>query len=141
MGKAIPVYEQWKQEYPSDPTPRTNLGNIYMNLGNIQASLAQHRDALRAEPNGVLIYENLSLVYYDLNRFDEATAMVQEAFARKMDDANLHLMLLQIAFLRVTRLRSSGNVLGHRQAGRRRRVSCHQKQTWKGRRPIVKAGN
>lgn len=100
LNKAIPVYEQWQQEYPSDPTPRTNLGNVYMNLGKFEASLAQHRNALRVEPNGVLIYENLSLVYYNLNRFDDANDMVQAALARKMDDANLHLMPVQIAFLK-----------------------------------------
>jgi eukaryotic-like serine/threonine-protein kinase len=27
LEKAIPAYEPWKQEYPSDPTPRTNLRN------------------------------------------------------------------------------------------------------------------
>jgi eukaryotic-like serine/threonine-protein kinase len=100
LNKAIPVYEQWQQEYPTDPTPRTNLGNVYMTLGKFEASLAQHRNALRVEPNGVLIYENLSLVYYDLNRFDDANEMVQAALARKMDDANLHLMPVQIAFLK-----------------------------------------
>jgi DNA-binding winged helix-turn-helix (wHTH) protein/Tfp pilus assembly protein PilF len=99
-GKASTVYEQWKQEYPYDPTPRTNLGNIYMGFGKFEESLAQHRDALRVEPNGVLIYENLSLVYYYMNRLDDANEMVKAALARKMDDANLHLMPLQIAFLK-----------------------------------------
>jgi len=99
-GKASAVYEQWKQEYPYDPTPRTNLGNIYMEFGKLEDSLAQHREALRVEPNGVLIYENLSLVYYDLNRLDDANEMVKAALARKMDDANLHLMPVQIAFFK-----------------------------------------
>jgi DNA-binding winged helix-turn-helix (wHTH) protein/Flp pilus assembly protein TadD len=100
LEKAIPVYAQWKEEYPSDPTPRTNLGNIYLSMGDYEKGLSQHLDALRVEPNGVLIYENISLIYYDMNRFDEAAAMVHAALARKMDDANLHQMLLQIAFLR-----------------------------------------
>ena len=100
LNKALPVYEQWKEEYPSDPTPRTNSGNIYLYLGSYEKGLARHRDALRVEPNGVLIYENIALANIYLNRLDEATASVQAAFARNLDDPTLHQLLQQIAFLR-----------------------------------------
>jgi len=100
LNKAFSVYGQWKQEYPSDPTPRTNSGNICLYLGRYEEGLALHRDALRVEPNGVLIYENIALVNIYLNRFDEATASVQAAFARNLDDATLHQLLQQIALLR-----------------------------------------
>ena len=33
LEKAIPNYEQWEREYPTDATPHTNLGNIFMSLG------------------------------------------------------------------------------------------------------------
>lgn len=100
LEKAIPIYEQWEREYPTDATPRTNVGNIYLYLGQNENSLAEHQDALRVESNGVLIYENLALSYWSLNRFDEAVATVNQAFARHLDDAGLHTMLQQIAFLR-----------------------------------------
>ena len=100
LEKAIPIYEQWEREYPADATPRTNLGNIYLYLGQGENSLAEHQDALRVESNGVLIYENLSLSYYSLNRLDEAMATVNQAFSRHLDDAGLHTMIQAIAFLR-----------------------------------------
>jgi DNA-binding winged helix-turn-helix (wHTH) protein/Flp pilus assembly protein TadD len=100
LEKALPVYEQWRQEYPSDPTPRTNSGNIYLQLGNYEQGLARHREALRVEPNGVLIYENIALTNIYLNRLDEAVASVQAAYARNLDDVSLHALLFQIAFLR-----------------------------------------
>jgi eukaryotic-like serine/threonine-protein kinase len=100
LEKAIPIYEQWEREYPADATPRTNLGNLYMYLGQNENSLAEHQDAMRVESNGVLIYENLALSYASLNRFDEAIATVNQAFARHLDDAGLHSMIQQIAFLR-----------------------------------------
>jgi eukaryotic-like serine/threonine-protein kinase len=100
LEKAVPVYQQWQLEYPSDPTPRTNLGNIYLRLGRYEDGLVQHRNALSVEPNGVLIHENLGLTYVYMNRLDEAGAMVQRAFARNLDDAGLHLLLIQIAFMR-----------------------------------------
>jgi eukaryotic-like serine/threonine-protein kinase len=100
LVKALQVYEQWREEYPSDPTPRTNSGNIYVRLGDYEKGLSRHRDALRVEPNGVLIYENIALTNIYLNRLDEATASVQNAFAHNLDDVSLHALLFQIAFLR-----------------------------------------
>jgi DNA-binding winged helix-turn-helix (wHTH) protein/Flp pilus assembly protein TadD len=100
LEKALPVYEQWRQEYPSDPTPRTNSGNIYLQFGNYEQGLARHREAQRVEPNGVLIYENIALTNIYLNRLDEAVASVQAAYARNLDDVSLHALLFQIAFFR-----------------------------------------
>jgi eukaryotic-like serine/threonine-protein kinase len=100
LEKAIPVYKQWIEEYASEPTPHTNLGNIYHYLGRFENALAEHQQALRLEPNGVLIYENLALNYASLNRFDDSIAMVNQAFSRKLDDVTLHLILMQVAFLR-----------------------------------------
>jgi tetratricopeptide (TPR) repeat protein len=100
LEKALPVYEQWQQEYPSDPTPRTNSANIYLQFGNFEKGLTQHHDAQRVEPNGVLIYENIALTNIYLNRLDEAAASVRTAFARNLDDVTLHALLYQIAFLR-----------------------------------------
>jgi tetratricopeptide (TPR) repeat protein len=99
LEKAIPIYEQWEREYPTDATPRTNVGNLYLDLGQNENSLAEHQDALRVESNGVLIYENLALSYLSLNRFDEATATINQAFARHLDDAGLHTIIQEIAFL------------------------------------------
>jgi serine/threonine protein kinase/tetratricopeptide (TPR) repeat protein len=99
LEKAIPTYEQWEREYPSDATPHTNVGNIFLYLGQNENSLAEHKEALRVESNGVLIYENLALSYASLNRFDEATATVNQAFSRHLDDAGLHMTIQQIAFL------------------------------------------
>jgi eukaryotic-like serine/threonine-protein kinase len=98
--KAIPAYQQWIAEYPSEPTPHTNLGNIYQETGHLEDALTEHLQALRVESNGVLIYENLALNYALLNRFDDAFATVNQAFARKLDDVTLHLLLMQVGFVR-----------------------------------------
>ena len=100
LEKAIPVYKQWIAEYPSEPTPHTNLANIYSYMGHPENALPEHLQALRLEPNGVLIYENLAMICASLNRFDDSIAMVNQAFGRKLDDVTLHLILIQVAFLR-----------------------------------------
>jgi len=99
IEKAIPVYEQWERTYPSEPTPHTNLGNLYLGNGRFDEGLAQHLGALKVEPNSVIIYENLALTYSYLNRFDEAKATVQQAFARNLDDPILHVLQAVISGL------------------------------------------
>ena len=100
LEKALPVYEQWMQEYPSDPTPRTNSGNIYLEFGEFEKGIDRHRGAQRVEPNGVLIYENIALTLIYLNRLDEAKATVEAAFAKNLDDLQLHALLQQIALVK-----------------------------------------
>jgi eukaryotic-like serine/threonine-protein kinase len=98
LEKALPVYEQWMKEYASDPTPRTNSANIYLELGDFEKGLDRLRDAQRVEPNGVLIYENIALTQTYLNRLEDAKSTVAAAFAKNLDDMELHALLQQIAF-------------------------------------------
>ena len=100
MEKAIPVYEQWKSNYPSEATPCTNLGNIDLSLGRYQDALEEHRGALQRLPDSVLIHVNLALTYTALNRVDEAKAVVQDALARELDHPALHGLLYQLAVWR-----------------------------------------
>jgi len=100
LEKSIPTYKQWIEEYPSEPTPHTNLANDYQEMGRFENALTEHQQALRIEPNGVLIYENLALNYAILNRPDDAIATVNQAFSRQLDDVTLHLLLMQLSFQR-----------------------------------------
>ena len=100
LEKAAPVYEQWTRSYPSEATPHTNLGNIDLSLGRLQNALEEHRAAMQRLPDSVLIHVNLALTYTDLNRLEEAKAVVEDAFARKLDHPALHGLLYQIAVWR-----------------------------------------
>ena len=97
--KAIEQYELWIQNYPRDAIPYTNIGVGYSTEAQYEKSAAQTREALRIDPNNVLVYTNLGQDYLALNRLDEAKATFEQAAANRLDDPYLHLNMYYLAFL------------------------------------------
>jgi serine/threonine protein kinase/tetratricopeptide (TPR) repeat protein len=99
LEKTRQVYETWRQMYPRDRIPPINLGVTYQNLGQYEKALAEFKQALRLNPNVVLVYTNLVTVLMNLNQLDEARATAAEAQARKLDSTGLREAMYQLAFL------------------------------------------
>jgi serine/threonine protein kinase len=99
LDKSRQVLELWEQSYPREEAAPTNLGVLTGNLGDYEKSLASAQEAFRLNPSG-LNYSNLVSTFVTLNRFEEARAVAEEAQAKKLDSANLHSGLYQLAFLR-----------------------------------------
>ncbi len=99
LDKARQTFVLWKQSYPRDQALITNIGVIEGTLGDYEKALASAQEAFRQDPSG-LNYSNLVGSFFTLNRFEEARAVSDEAQARKLDSANLHLTLYQLAFIR-----------------------------------------
>jgi tetratricopeptide (TPR) repeat protein len=97
LGKAVELFELWAQTYPRDVAPVGHLGFNYANLGQYDKSLAAGRRALDLAPNDAMPYEVLASGYLNLDRIDEAAAMVQQAKAYGVE---LHGVAYGIAFLR-----------------------------------------
>jgi eukaryotic-like serine/threonine-protein kinase len=93
------ILEQWKQAYPRDEVPLTNLSVIYTNLGEDQTALDSAEAAFKLNPSG-LNYSNLVSSYITLNRLDEARTLAAEAQSHKLDSGFLRLTLYQLAFLK-----------------------------------------
>jgi tetratricopeptide (TPR) repeat protein len=91
--------QPWIQNYPRDAVSYTNIGVSYSTEAQYEKSAAQTREALRFDPNNVLIYTNLGQDYLALNRLDEAKAMFEQAVANHLDDPYLHLNMYYLAFL------------------------------------------
>jgi DNA-binding winged helix-turn-helix (wHTH) protein/tetratricopeptide (TPR) repeat protein len=100
LEKAAQTYELWKQTYPRDSTPYSNLGYIYVSLGNYEKALEESREALRLEPNNALSYLNVGGGYTSLNRLDEAEAVYKQAEERRLESETLLLGRYQLAFLK-----------------------------------------
>jgi serine/threonine protein kinase/Tfp pilus assembly protein PilF len=100
LEKAAQVYELWKQTYPRDSVPPTNLGVIYSTLGQYDKELPELQEALRLDPDNVNGYSNFASYYTSLNRFDEARQFLEQAQSRKLESANLLGTLYGLAFLR-----------------------------------------
>ena len=97
--KTRQIYETWAQSYPRDEIPPTNLGAMYVSLGNYEKSLVGAQEAFRLDPSG-LNYTNLIAGFIDLNRFDEARSLAEEAQAKKLDSGYLRLTMYQLAFFK-----------------------------------------
>jgi serine/threonine protein kinase len=97
--KAVKVYTQWIQTYPSDALPHLNLGNRLAQLGQLEESAGEMREYLRLAPDSVLGYGNLIEGYLPLNRVDEAQAAFEEAQAHKLDGFYLRVARYYLAFV------------------------------------------
>jgi tetratricopeptide (TPR) repeat protein/class 3 adenylate cyclase len=99
LEKGRQAYELWAQTYPRDLGPTNNLGIVYSILGQYDKALAQARETLRLDPASGLSYAAVVSAYLFLNRLEEARATAEEAQAKKLDSAGLHLCLYELAFL------------------------------------------
>jgi len=93
------IYEAWAQTYPRDDVPPNNLGVIYIQLGEYEKALSAYQQSLRLDPDSAIALGNIVRVYIELNRLDEAKAIIQQAQSRKINFPNLHHAAYDIAFL------------------------------------------
>jgi eukaryotic-like serine/threonine-protein kinase len=100
VQKAIASYKEWTQLYPRDDIARGNLSSEYFLIGQYEEAAAAAQEALRLDPNSTAWYENLSTADISLLRLDQAQAVLDEAFARKLDDPAMHADRYTLAFLR-----------------------------------------
>jgi len=99
LQKAGPIYEQWAQTYPQDPTPLDALGNNDLMLGQYEQALKLLLDEVRVAGDGYYNYGNLAAAYINLNRLAEARATIEQALARKLEPISGHTYLYIIDFL------------------------------------------
>jgi eukaryotic-like serine/threonine-protein kinase len=96
--QAAKAYELWAQSYPRDFVPLGNLALLYSNLGQYDKAIEQTQKALELEPNTTISYDNLAGFYMAVNRFDDAKATFDKAFARKFDGGDLRLWHYLLSF-------------------------------------------
>ena len=100
LEKVIQVRKLWAQTYPRDMVPLGRLSWDYAAVGRYDESLPAARRALEVAPDVLLPYEALAESYLDLDRLDEAAAVLQQAKARGIDSLSLRQTAYQLAFLR-----------------------------------------
>jgi eukaryotic-like serine/threonine-protein kinase len=99
LEEARKAYELWAETYPREFVPPANLGVLYQSLGQYDKALEAFHEALRLAPDDALTYGNLVVSYICLNRLKEALATAEEAQAKNLDSADLHLYLYEMGFL------------------------------------------
>jgi DNA-binding winged helix-turn-helix (wHTH) protein/tetratricopeptide (TPR) repeat protein len=98
--EAIEVLELWKQTYPRDFVPRTNLSARYSAIGRYQEALDEAREGVRLNPDAGVAYAGVAHTLLCLGQFDEAGKIIEEALARKLDAPYSHYMLHAVALLK-----------------------------------------
>src|SRR5215475_11955901 len=100
LDKAAQVYELWQQTYPSDDAPFSGLGVVSSELGNHEKALDEDNQAMRLEPDRAGNYANLSGDYVNLNRLEDAEAVLKQAEERKLENEALLINCYLLAFLK-----------------------------------------
>ena len=98
LDKGITAYELYKQTYPRDSIPFTNLAAIYNQLGQFENALENAKQAVELDADGISGYSNLAQAYAGLGRVEEAKATINVAIQRKIGGAADHLILANMAW-------------------------------------------
>ena len=97
--RAIEALELWKQTYPRDFVPRTNLSARYSAIGQHERALEEAREGLRLNPDAGVAYAGVAHSSICLGRYQDARAALEQALARKLEPPYGRYMLYGIAFL------------------------------------------
>jgi len=99
LDKGIAALELYKQTYPRDSVPYTNLALIYLRLGQFDNALQNARMGPQVDPDSSSSYTDLAQAYIAVNRLDEAKAISQQGAQHIPSAASIHEQLAYIAWL------------------------------------------
>jgi eukaryotic-like serine/threonine-protein kinase len=93
LDKGITALELYRQTYPRDPIPYTNLAATYNSLGQFDNGLENAKRAVELDPDMVNAYGQVASAYSGLNRIEEARAIINTVLQRNPSIANLRIWL------------------------------------------------
>ncbi|MEO7659188.1 MAG: protein kinase [Pyrinomonadaceae bacterium] len=99
MDKAIESLELWRNTYPNFVVSYVSLSDQMERLGQSEKAVAFAREGLRLDPNYATIYMNLAESLASLGRYEEAKETCRQAFEKKLDGPQFHILLLIMAFI------------------------------------------
>jgi eukaryotic-like serine/threonine-protein kinase len=97
LQKSLDQWQVYTQTYPRDATGAIDLSVVYSDLGDEEHNLAAALHALELDPTTEQPYVNAAGAYISFARFDDAKAMLEQAFARKFDEPVLHQLRSMVA--------------------------------------------
>jgi tetratricopeptide (TPR) repeat protein len=100
LEKAKENCQEWALTYPRDWLAHGLLANALASVGRYERAVQEDNEALRLNPDAMLVYSNLIEYQLALGRLDEAEAMLREAERRNTDPEWIHFSRYLFAFLR-----------------------------------------
>jgi serine/threonine protein kinase/tetratricopeptide (TPR) repeat protein len=99
LQKGFAAYELYKQTYPREITPYTNLAVMYaLHAPDYEKALTNAQEAIRIDPDEIRGYLMAAAAYLGMNRVDEAKAVSNAGLQRNLNFATLHFVLAGIAY-------------------------------------------
>jgi eukaryotic-like serine/threonine-protein kinase len=92
-------YQAWRQSYPRDDEPPTNLWTIFTFMGDYEKARASALQAWKINSGSGNNSVNLTYSYQWINQLDQANALVQDARAHHIDSPWFPLVLYNVDFL------------------------------------------
>jgi eukaryotic-like serine/threonine-protein kinase len=99
LDKGAQINQEWIENYPRDYAAYGDLGLVLAQQGQYEKAAEVARQGVLLAPEYVGLYDNLANYALALQRFDEAQQTIQQAQARKLDNAILHTNLYALGFL------------------------------------------
>jgi eukaryotic-like serine/threonine-protein kinase len=99
LDKASRTYQQHMDNYPRSASAGNNLGLVSAQQGQYEKAEELTRQALQLEPDVSVFNQNLTVYVTALQRFEETRQIIRQLQARKIDSAEFHVTLYQLAFL------------------------------------------
>ncbi len=99
LDKAAQAFKQTVENYPRDAGPYASLSIVYDEQGQYDKAAETIRRSIPMVPDVVGFYDDLVNDNVAVQRFDDAQQIIQQARARKLDDAVMHNALYAMAFL------------------------------------------
>jgi len=96
LDKGITAYELYRQTYPRDSTPYTNLANIYNQLGQFDNALENAKHALEIDPDMTAAYFQVATAYGGLNRTEEERTTLNALLQRKGTNQGFRVVLANL---------------------------------------------
>jgi eukaryotic-like serine/threonine-protein kinase len=93
------TFEVWRANYPSDSGPHGSLCANYGFIGQYEKALVECQEALRLDPDNAVNYGNLSGVFLNLERLEEAKSTLDQASVHRIHESALAGDIYNLAFV------------------------------------------
>ena len=91
--KAVAEFIQAAEEAPDDPVGYVNVGNVFASLGDVEKAEPFFQKALTLDSEMGTAFYGLANLYYNQERFDEATTLYEKAIQCGVKEADAYFML------------------------------------------------
>jgi serine/threonine protein kinase/Flp pilus assembly protein TadD len=100
LHESIRNEQTWTELYPNDAAPWINLADLQIQIGRADLALDPAMRAVTSHPNDTVAYVVLARSQMYVGQADNALATCRKAIAQKVDGAEIHGLLAQLAFAR-----------------------------------------